>query len=183
MSHLWSSENRSRILLVSDEDQIRNPVYTLLENEGYEVLTATNTADGITTFRRSIYPIELLITDFNIVTLSGLELAHECTRLDRDLSVLYVSTSELNEDLRMGILGRKRGFLLKPFDGNDLRRKVKELLLTETTLQPAGAAKPESFRGTSVFGLNTLSIPVRSAVLRIPFVSPTKVSTPEQPPD
>lgn len=55
MSDVWSSENRSRILLVNDEDQIRNPIYTLLENEGYEVLTAGNGADGITIFRQSIY--------------------------------------------------------------------------------------------------------------------------------
>ena len=77
--------------------------------------------------------------------MAGLELARECMRLDRDLSVLYVSASELNEDHRIDIVGRKPGFLLKPFNGNDLRRKVKELLLTETTLQPSSAAKPESF--------------------------------------
>lgn len=117
MSDVWSSENRSRILLVNDEDQIRNPIYTLLENEGYEVLTAGNGADGITIFRHSIYPIKLLVTDFTMLTLSGLELARECTRLDRDLSVLYVSASELNSDFRNDMLGRKRGLLLKHLAG------------------------------------------------------------------
>jgi DNA-binding NtrC family response regulator len=152
MNDLWSSQNRSRILLVNHEDRIHNPIYTPLENEGYEVLTARTGADGIAIFRQSIYPIRLLITDFNTPTASGLELVRECTRLDRDLSVLYISGAEPNDDLRRDILGRKRGFLLKPFDENDLRRKVTELLLTETTLQPSRAAK-----------LNTLS---RSAGMR-----------------
>ena len=144
MSESWSRQDRARILLVDDEDLIRNPLYTLLENEGYEVLTASNGADGITIFRQSIYPIKLLITDFNMPTLPGLELVRECTRLDRDLSILYISRSEPNEDLRRDILGRKRGFLLKPFNGSDLRRKVTELLLAETALQPSSAAKPNS---------------------------------------
>ncbi len=144
MNDFWSNQNRSRILLVNGEDRIHNPIYTPLENEGYEVLTARNGADGIAIFRQSIYPIRLLITDFNMPTASGLELVRECTLLDRDLSVLYISATEPNEDLRRDILGRKHGFLLKPFDKNDLRRKVTELLLTETTLQPSRAAKSQT---------------------------------------
>ncbi|HEY8670055.1 MAG TPA: hypothetical protein VIL63_04380 [Terriglobales bacterium] len=52
MSESWSRQDRARILLVDDEDLIRNPLYTLLENEGYEVFTASNGADGITIFRQ-----------------------------------------------------------------------------------------------------------------------------------
>jgi CheY-like chemotaxis protein len=74
---------RSRILLVDDADPVRNLLYTLLESDGYEVLAASNGRDGLTICRQSLYPIELLVTDYTIPDMSGLELARECTRLNQ----------------------------------------------------------------------------------------------------
>jgi CheY-like chemotaxis protein len=129
------SDTRPRLLLVDDADPVRNSLYTLLESDGYEVLAANNGTDGLTICRQSIYPIELLVTDYNMPNMSGLELARECTRLNRELRVLYVSGSEPNEELREDLQGRKRGFLAKPFRGSDLLRKARELLLAESTGQ------------------------------------------------
>ena len=125
------SETRPRLLLVDDQDAVRNSLYTLLERDGYEVLAASNGADGLTIYRRSIYPIELLVTDYNMPDMSGLELARECTRLNRGLGVLYVSGSEPDEELQEDLGRCKRGFLAKPFHHRDLLRKARELLHTE----------------------------------------------------
>ena len=80
-----------RILMVDDESAVRNSLYELLESNGYEVLAASNGADGLTIFRQSIRPIELLVTDYSMPRMSGLELARECSLLCNDLRVLYVS--------------------------------------------------------------------------------------------
>lgn len=125
------SEIRPRLLLVDDQDAVRNSLYTLLERDGYDVLAASNGADGLTIYRRSIYPIELLVTDYNMPDMTGLELARECTRLNRGLGVLYVSGSEPDEELQEDLRQCKRGFLAKPFHERDLLRKARELLHTE----------------------------------------------------
>ena len=126
-----------RILLVDDEDSVRESLYTLLDHEGYEVLAASSGPEGLTIFRQSIRPIDLLVTDYNMPHMSGLELARECSRLYGGLRVLYVSGCRPDEDLRADLQAPKRGFLAKPFRGNDLLRKARELLLVESA---AGAS-------------------------------------------
>jgi CheY-like chemotaxis protein len=122
----------SRILLVDDDDAVREVLRRLLADDGYEVLAAGNGPDGLAIFRQSTLPIDLLVTDCNMPEMSGLELARECLRLRSELSVLYVSGSGPDEELQADLQGRKRGFLAKPFCNSDLRSKARELLLSES---------------------------------------------------
>ena len=131
----YESVTRPRVLLVDDENAVRDSLYTLLEGGGYEVLAASNGSEGLTIFRQSLHPIELLVTDYNMPKMSGLELARECSRLCNELSVLYVSGSRPDEELQADLQAPKRGFLAKPFRGHDLLRKAKELLLIQTSRQ------------------------------------------------
>lgn len=124
-----------RILLVDDERGVRDSLYTLLERDGYEVLAASNGPDALTIFRQSTRPIDMLVTDYNMPQMSGLELARECSRHCGGLKVLYVSGSRPDEKLQADLQARNRGFLAKPFRGNDLLRKARELLLAESTRQ------------------------------------------------
>ena len=126
---------RSRILLVDDENSVRDLLYTLLESEGYEVLSASNGPDGLNLFRQSTRPIELLVTDYNMPQMSGLELARECSRLCGELNVLYISGSRPDEELQADLQAGTRGFLAKPFRVDDLLRKARELLPVESTGQ------------------------------------------------
>ena len=121
-----------RILLVDDEKHVRESLYTLLEREGYDVLASSNGADALNIFRLSVRPIDLLVTDYNMPEMSGLELARECSRLSGELRVLYVSGSRPDEELQADLQMRQRGFLAKPFRGGDLLRKARELIRTES---------------------------------------------------
>jgi len=118
----------SRVLLVDDDNSVRDSLYTVLENAGYEVLAASNGPDGLTIFRQSVRPVDLLVTDYNMPQMSGLELARECSRLFPDLRVLYVSGSSADDALQADLQVSKRGFLAKPFRGDDLLRKARALL-------------------------------------------------------
>ena len=130
-----AGEMRSRILLIDDERSVRDSLYTLLERCGYEVLAASNAADGLAIFRQSRPPIDLLVTDSNMPHMSGLELARECSRLRSELSVLYVSGSRPDEELEADLQAANRGFLAKPFSGAELLRKTRELLVLVSTAQ------------------------------------------------
>ena len=122
----------SRILLVDDDDSVRDMLHRLLADDGYEVLAAGNGPDGLALFRQSTRPIDLLVTDYNMPEMSGLELARECSRLCWELPVLYVSGSRPDEQLRTDLQARRRGFLAKPFRPDDLLRKASELLIDST---------------------------------------------------
>jgi CheY-like chemotaxis protein len=129
-----TGETRARILLVDDESTVRDSLYTILERGGYEVLAASNGPDGLTIFRQSRRPVDLLVIDYSMPCMSGLELARECSRLCGDLSVLYVSGSGPDEELQAELQTGNRGFLAKPFRGAELLRKTRELLLGESSV-------------------------------------------------
>ena len=119
---------RTRILLVDDENAVLNLLYRLLESEGYEVLAASNGPDAVAICSRSVRPIELLVTDYNMPEMSGLELARECSLLCSGLPVLYVSGAHPDEELQGDLKAGKRAFIAKPFHPDDLLRKARELL-------------------------------------------------------
>jgi CheY-like chemotaxis protein len=100
----------------------------LLESDGYEVFAARNGSVGLTVFHRSLRPIDLLVTDCNMPGMTGMELAHACARRNRDVAVLYMSGSVPDEELQADLETRKCAFLSKPFRGDDLLHKAKELL-------------------------------------------------------
>jgi CheY-like chemotaxis protein len=130
------SDRRSRVLLVDDDNSVRNSLYALLESGGYEVLAASNGADGFAIYRQSIRPIELLVTDYNMPEMSGLELARECSLLGSELRVLFVSGSHPDDELQQELQAPQREFLAKPFRGDELLRKARQLLLSESNGNP-----------------------------------------------
>lgn len=133
------SGRRTRVLVVDDEDSLRNSLYRNLESDGYEVLAASNPVDALSICHKSVPPVELLVTDCNLPQMTGLELARECLRLNSKLSILYISGSHPDGGLRSGLESGKCGFLAKPFRKDELLRKARELLLMDpATLWPSG---------------------------------------------
>jgi len=65
-------EPRPRLLLVDDADFVRDSLYTVLEDGGYEVLAANGGPAALTMFRQFIYPVELLVTDYVLCTAGGI---------------------------------------------------------------------------------------------------------------
>ena len=129
------NDARSRVLLVDDDKAVRHMLFTLLEQDGYEVLAAGNGAEGLTICRQSTRPVELLVTDCNMPHMTGLELARECSLLFRELSVLYISGARPDPLLEADLKERKRGFLGKPFRSQELLSKARQLLLAESNGQ------------------------------------------------
>ena len=133
-----SLEERLRILIVDDDLSMRKILYRILENGGYDVLSASSGAEAVAIFRKSSPRVDLLITDYNMPGMNGLELGRECSALNAALPVLYISGNHPDQQLRSEIDRRNRGFLAKPFRREDLLRSCKEMLLTR--LEPHWSA-------------------------------------------
>ncbi|HQP29603.1 MAG TPA: response regulator, partial [Syntrophales bacterium] len=74
-----------KILIVDDEEGVRISLQKVLERDGYEVLLAERGADGIDLVRKFPEDIEVVISDFKMPGLDGLETLMEIGRINPDI--------------------------------------------------------------------------------------------------
>ncbi len=116
------------VLLVEDDDAVREYVAETLAVLGYEVIQAANGRDAASKSAAFEGRIALLITDVVMPGGSGRSIASQLL-LDRpDLQVLYISGYTDDAIVRHGILEPGVAFLAKPFSADTLARKVRDVL-------------------------------------------------------
>jgi two-component system cell cycle sensor histidine kinase/response regulator CckA len=116
------------ILLVEDEEQVRELARIALEMSGYRVLEA---ADGVEALQRSAEhegPIELLVTDVVMPQMSGRQLAEKMKVIRPGMRVLYMSGYTDDAIVHHGVLDSAAAFIQKPFSPREMARKVRDLL-------------------------------------------------------
>jgi len=116
------------ILVVEDEDMVRNLTVEVLESCGYEVLQARNGIEALDFCKSYKEKIDLLITDIVMPQIGGRELAERMLHEDPSLCVLFTSGYTDDAIVRHGILEEDANFIQKPFNLDDLGKKVRELL-------------------------------------------------------
>ena len=116
------------ILLVEDEEAVRELVGDSLRNNGYTVLEAENGAQALEISEKHPSRIHLMITDVVMPGMSGRELAQRLSARHSHVKVLFMSGYTDNAVLHQGVLEAQTFFLQKPFSAEDLARKVRELL-------------------------------------------------------
>ena len=134
---MTSRRDSATVLVVDDEEILTRLMFKILEKGGFQVLWANNGADALTLFRRAEPPVDLLVTDYKMPGMTGLELASACCSLNPDLGVLYISGSSAGDDLGADLAVRKRDFLAKPFRQSDLLRSVRTVLAMELEAAPS----------------------------------------------
>ncbi len=121
----WGSET---VLLVEDENAVRELAREVLQNHGYMVLEAADGMEALQVAERCDGAIDLLITDVVMPNMSGPELVEELTGRRPRMKVLYISGYTDNAIVRQGALGPGTEFLQKPFTPHALACKTRELL-------------------------------------------------------
>jgi two-component system cell cycle sensor histidine kinase/response regulator CckA len=116
------------ILLVEDEDSLRELSHKLLESMGYTVIEAANGADAIRIAGQCVDPIQLLVTDVVMPGMSGRELAELLVASHSKMRVLYVSGYTDDVIVHYTMLEPGVAFLQKPFTLDDLAKKIQESL-------------------------------------------------------
>ena len=116
------------ILLVEDEEGVRELARDILRASGYTVLEARNGPEALLLGERHQGPLDLLLTDVVMPRMSGRELAERMGPLRPDLSVLYMSGYTDDAVIRHGVLGADTAFLQKPFTPAALVQRVRETL-------------------------------------------------------
>jgi signal transduction histidine kinase/ActR/RegA family two-component response regulator len=116
------------ILLVEDEEAVRDVAARMLRAAGYQVLTAANGEEALTICEQHKGEIHLLLTDVVMPQMNGPQLAGRIQRLRPDLRILYMSGYMDHAIVREGVLDAGTNYIGKPFSGNDLGRKVRHAL-------------------------------------------------------
>jgi hypothetical protein len=115
------------VLVVEDEAQVRYITVSMLKARGYRVLEAATCQDALN-LATTEDTIELLVTDVVMPELSGPELATRIRTVHPTIRVLLVSGYSADAVARHGVDGAAPSFLQKPFTGNALGKKVREVL-------------------------------------------------------
>ncbi len=115
------------ILLVDDEELIRETARIALESAGYTVLLASDGDDAMQTCQSHQGPIHLLLSDVVMPKMSGRQLADLVRGLRKDIKVLFMSGYTDDAILQHGIQAGV-AFLQKPLTPLVLCRKVREVL-------------------------------------------------------
>jgi len=116
------------ILLVEDNEQVRQLVRRVLLKNGYQVLDTSSPQEALALFERHRDSIDLLLTDVVMPQMSGRQLAEKLLASRRELKVLYMSGYTEDVALRHGIVEATVAFLLKPIEPQALLRKLREVL-------------------------------------------------------
>lgn len=124
-----SAEGSEIILLVEDEDLVRELAARILTRGGYRVLTAASGVDALEVCQQHAGSINLLVTDVVMPGgMNGRDLAKRLAVSQPDLKVLYMSGYTDDAIVHHGILDSDVAFLEKPFTPDVLLLRVHEIL-------------------------------------------------------
>ena len=115
------------LLLVEDDDAVRELAREVLVSDGYAVLDALSGEEALEVAAAHAEPIHLMVTDLVMPGMSGEELARRLVRIHPETRVIY-SSGYPGDALADGLAPGPRAFLGKPYSPDDLSRAVRNLL-------------------------------------------------------
>ena len=122
------SDNFETVLVVEDEEIVRELVCEVLEHQGYNILCARDGIEALNLAEDYDGEIHLLVTDVIMPHMNGHELASKLSALRPDMKVLYVSGYSDNDIGDHGTLDPRYELLQKPFTPQTLARKVRDVI-------------------------------------------------------
>jgi DNA-binding NtrC family response regulator len=116
------------VLLVEDEESVRQLVRETLTLKGYRVVEAENGEAGLAAAAQHKGKIDLVITDVVMPGMGGRELVKQLAQVRPEAKVLYLSGYTEDAIVSEGTIESGTAFLQKPFTLQNLSRKVREVL-------------------------------------------------------
>lgn len=127
------SHSNPKILLVDDEELLRDGVQEMLEMQGFTVISAANGELALACVKEQ--DIDLIITDLVMPKMDGIDFVQQLRMINPDVPVIVVSGSTRNIMQRYGIetiqVPGADASLSKPFKSVDLIAQIRDLLASK----------------------------------------------------
>jgi CRP/FNR family transcriptional regulator, cyclic AMP receptor protein len=120
-----------KILIVEDNEPIRENTIELLELSNYEVIAACNGREGL---EKAVQcKPDLILCDIQMPLMNGYHLLEQVRNIAafETTRFLFFSASTEKKDIEKGLLMGANDYILKPFSGEDLLEKLKSQLPQE----------------------------------------------------
>jgi DNA-binding NtrC family response regulator len=118
---------RSRILIVDDEENILSALNRLFRNEGYDILTAQSGEEALSTLEQQ--PVDLIISDLKMPNMNGVEFLAKAKEMNPGaLRVMLTGHADLKSVIQAIDKGEVYRFLLKPWNNDELKMSVRQAL-------------------------------------------------------
>jgi diguanylate cyclase (GGDEF)-like protein len=120
--------NKQRILVVDDDENVRNLISVIFESSGLEIVTAESGADGLA--MAAAQPMDLVLLD---IALPGIDCFEVCRRFKaqestRSIPIMLITGRESVDDKVLGFELGATDYINKPFDTTELRARVHAVL-------------------------------------------------------
>jgi len=118
-------KSRNRILMIDDDKNICRLVTIYLQNEGYEVITVNDGAEGVKAFEEGSY--DLVLLDIMLPSMDGWDVCREIRKISETPIIMLTAKGEVFDK----VLGLEMGaddYLVKPFDPKELVARVKAVV-------------------------------------------------------
>lgn len=114
------------ILVAEDDKSTRRLICAVLENEGYNVFSATDGEEALKALEEK--HIDLIVLDIMMPNMDGYELTEELRSVNNNIPILMVSAKQLPADRKKGFLVGTDDYMTKPIDEEEMTLRIKALL-------------------------------------------------------
>jgi two-component system OmpR family response regulator len=134
-NHIAQTEHEDMILVVEDEEPIRELVATALRFTGYKVQTAASGAEALAEARN--VPFSLVVLDVNLPDLDGFAVCRQIRSAGNQVPVVFLTARDDPADLRLGFTGGGDDYVTKPFSLEELMLRIEAVLRRSRQTEPS----------------------------------------------
>jgi PAS domain S-box-containing protein len=120
------------VLVVEDQVDVRGVIEKTLSRYGYTVIAAANGPEALATAQEHKGPIDVMLTDVVLPGASGPDIAKQLVASHPSVRVLYMSGYTDDMIVHHGVLKPGLAFVQKPFTGDELARRIREVLAADS---------------------------------------------------
>ena len=119
----------AQLLVVEDDDSIRDTVAETLKEDGFAVRSCANGAEALAMLTaKGAEPVDLVLLDLMLPGMGGLDLCRQLRRLDNTTPILIISARDSETDRVLGLEVGADDYLVKPFGMRELVARCRALL-------------------------------------------------------